>query len=73
MNNFSNDLALSQFGCIAYQAGHSNSTLANAFGLQGYQLRFVIEGNAVPLPATLWLFGSGLLGLVGVARGKKAV
>ena len=28
--------------------------------------------SAVPIPPTLWLFGSGLLGLVGVARRKKA-
>jgi len=27
---------------------------------------------AVPVPAAMWLFGSGLLGLVGVARRKKA-
>ena len=25
----------------------------------------------VPVPATVWLFGSGLLGLVGIARRKK--
>lgn len=32
------------------------------------------QGNyaAVPLPAATWLFGSGLLGLVGIARRKKA-
>ena len=27
---------------------------------------------AVPAPAAVWLFGSGLLGLVGIARRKKA-
>lgn len=28
--------------------------------------------SAVPVPAAVWLFGSGLLGLVGLARRKKA-
>ena len=33
-----------------------------------------INGNAqvVPVPAAVWLFGSGLLGLVGIARRRKA-
>lgn len=29
-------------------------------------------GNPIPVPAAVWLFGSGLLGLVGVARRKKS-
>jgi hypothetical protein len=29
-------------------------------------------GSLVPVPAAVWLFGSGLLGLVGMARRKKA-
>jgi hypothetical protein len=29
--------------------------------------------SAVPIPATVWLFGSGLLGLAGVARRKRRV
>ncbi len=28
-------------------------------------------GSAVPIPAAAWLFGSGLIGLIGVARRKK--
>ena len=28
--------------------------------------------NPVPVPAAVWLFGSGLIGLVGVARRKAA-
>ena len=28
--------------------------------------------SSVPIPAAVWLFGSGLLGLVGIARRKKA-
>ena len=28
--------------------------------------------TAVPVPAAVWLFGSGLIGLVGIARRKKA-
>ena len=35
----------------------------------------VIEGAvdvpAVPVPAAVWLFGSGLIGLVGIARRKS--
>jgi len=31
-----------------------------------------INFSPVPVPAALWLFGSGLLGLVGIARRKKA-
>jgi serine-aspartate repeat-containing protein C/D/E len=29
-------------------------------------------GELVPIPSAVWLFGSGLLGLVGIARRKKA-
>ena len=31
-----------------------------------------VESSVIPVPAAVWLFGSGLLGLVGVARRKQA-
>jgi len=33
---------------------------------------YTLNVGTVPVPAAVWLFGSGLLGLVGVARRKKA-
>ena len=34
---------------------------------------FLVRGiSSVPVPAAIWLFGSGLIGLIGVARRKKA-
>jgi len=31
-----------------------------------------LQFNAVPIPAAVWLFGSGLIGLIGIARRKKS-
>ncbi|MCW9047061.1 MAG: VPLPA-CTERM sorting domain-containing protein [Gammaproteobacteria bacterium] len=43
-------------------------------GYIGLLGQWYIEGNvsAVPIPSAIWLFGSGLIGLVGFARRKKA-
>lgn len=38
-------------------------------GIDNY--RATLRTPAVPVPAAVWLFGSGLLGLVGVARRRK--
>ena len=38
----------------------------------GFNANFDFETAVVPVPAAVWLFGSGLLGLVGVARRRKA-
>ena len=32
----------------------------------------VFANTTVPVPAAVWLFGSGLIGLIGVARRKKS-
>ena len=41
-------------------------------GTQPWNYWTTLSVSAVPVPAAVWLFGSGLLGLVGVARRKKA-
>lgn len=46
----------------------SSGTIAGSF--TGTNL-LAKAGPVVPVPAAVWLFGSGLLGLVGVARRKK--
>lgn len=37
-----------------------------------YVTNFAITETVVPVPAAVWLFGSGLLGLIGIARRKAA-
>jgi len=43
----------------------------NATGLT-YVGSYLVRPAVVPLPAAVWLFGSGLLGLIGLARRRKA-
>lgn len=56
-----------QFCDISNVAPYNNRTNQWAFDVLN-----VNEVPAVPVPAAVWLFGSGLLGLVGMARRKKA-
>lgn len=64
---------------FSFMFAHNASDLAlnfSATGLQGladesWGLDNVqVEVSAVPVPAAVWLFGSGLLGLIGMARRK---
>ena len=41
-------------------------------GLFGPNLRFAEAPAPVPVPGSVWLLGSGLLGLMGLKRAKKA-
>jgi WD40 repeat protein len=57
------------------QDGLVRATQVDAFtpdGVSAYGWSSVVfaPAAAVPIPATVWLFGSGLLGLIGVARRK---
>ena len=51
-------------GDIAYITWHNNGGFV--------QLANIRYDGVVPIPAAVWLFGSGLLGLIGIARRKKA-
>ena len=52
---------------IALPGGAMTSTEHDDFYIEAF-----IEPEVVPVPPAIWLFGSGLLGLVGMARRKKA-
>jgi len=64
-----NNVFNSDRGKASYQTRNSNFDPAT--GLQPSNLVMVTNVAAVPVPAAAWLFGSGLLGLIGVARRKK--
>ncbi len=70
-------LTSANFENTIYWGGISSITV-NDVPLTNYQLISASGADyryataPVPLPAAVWLFGSGLLGLIGIARRKKA-
>lgn len=57
-----------------------NNSLGASFGVGNadswgvwwdYSLEFVVSSNEVPIPAAAWLFGSALIGLIGLKRKKQ--
>lgn len=59
---------------LAEQIGHatSGSSVVDEFQQYTNQDRIVFaNATVVPVPAAVWLFGSGLIGLVGFARRKR--
>ena len=66
LNALETDLVgLSSGGTDAYFAADVICVTGDCFGATG-------AIGAVPVPAAVWLFGSGLIGLVGFARRKKS-
>lgn len=66
------DCAAGSTYALDYATPIPSSTLHN-FGGVSYKLELRGVVSAVPVPAAVWLFGSGLVGLVGVARRKKSL
>lgn len=63
---------------FAYDPSTDGGLRIFAYGFEGFQCtqcpraRFnALQLAAVPIPAAIWLFGSGLLGLIGIASRKQ--
>ena len=68
------DLVAQALMGITWGSVNSSAVTSLQFVVTGVQNMDSIIDNvtaAVPVPAAVWLFGSGLLGLVGIARRKK--
>ena len=53
---------------FGFSGGFQNNLSKN----RDFPYGWAVRAGDVPIPAALWLFGSGLLGLIGMARRKKA-
>ncbi|VAX14662.1 hypothetical protein MNBD_GAMMA24-547 [hydrothermal vent metagenome] len=80
--NFAVDTGLATITCATSACANNESfildysahiPLGDASGFGGIAYALHLEGtiSAVPVPAAVWLFGSGLLGLLGVVKRKK--
>jgi hypothetical protein len=64
-------LGNSQYGVVV-RWSHQGPSCLGCFDSLEAQLRLEGVMTVVPVPPAIWLFGSGLLGLVSIARRKKA-
>lgn len=58
-------------GSLGLAAGTPFSGIRGYFDIGSGNSMYVTAVSTVPVPAAAWLFGSGLLGLIGVARRKR--
>lgn len=63
---------LTDFSAILVSGGQTGSDWGAFYGAGYFETWNVSIVSAVPVPAAAWLFGSGLLGLLAVARRKMA-
>ena len=57
--------------CAEFSAIGDNDPLINRTGAWAIDILGVTSASVVPIPAAVWLFGSGLLGLTVLARRQK--
>lgn len=69
-NNNDSDAAVPISGITGSITGDGTSSFISGPGIVTYDVDAGMY--EVPVPAAVWLFGSGLLGLIGIARRKKA-
>ncbi|MFQ5643500.1 MAG: VPLPA-CTERM sorting domain-containing protein [Thiogranum sp.] len=62
------DSSLYTLDATYHVAGAGFTSVAYTLHLEGH----ITSTSAVPVPAAAWLFGSGLMGLAGVARRRKS-
>lgn len=66
-----NDVMTSGLTSLYFTAADDNvGFLFNARSFAGNSPQFIITAAPVPVPAAMWLFGSGLAAMVGIARRK---
>ena len=70
------DFTIATINLTALVAGTSDLVILNSefFSATALLDPVLLSGtvNSVPVPAAVWLFGSGLLGLIGIARRKTS-
>ena len=65
------DAPNTNFTWVFYTDSGRQSYHIKNYGLYGWAVRSG-DVSAVPVPAAVWLFGSGLIGLLGLAKRKRA-
>ena len=70
--NFAGGNPITLYGITASGSGGALGYILGSLTFNGTSLIFTGAGGAVPIPAAGWLFGSGILGLLGIGRRRRS-